>query len=189
MTLVDLALDADGYPVILAEPSKVPRLREGVVDKSEKVDASPVLSPSTRPTTVDYLEWSRRQDAVRDAAREFETLSQQDLRERMRGATSKPLDDGDLEQFTVDVRAAVIDDLVDVLDQGTRGKLRGRRTVRVNAPRGYIAKTAKSLTDAEVMQVEARLRARGWSDAQITSDLTPKLPLPKKIVSETVPKS
>ena len=47
---------------------------------------------------------------MREAAREFEELTEQDLKERLRGVTSKPLEEGDLAQFRVDVRAAVLDD-------------------------------------------------------------------------------
>lgn len=167
-----LDVDASGYPVLLAAPDAT------VVKKPEPVAAEPApkpVTPSTRPATVDHVEWSRRQDAVRDAAREFEDLTEQDLRERLRGATTKPLEDADLAQFRADVRAQVLDDLIDALDQRTRGKLRGRRTVRVVLPNGYLRKTLRSLDAGEADQVESRLRSRGWTEKQVTDDLRSKL--------------
>lgn len=135
------------------------------------------MLPSVRPASVAHTEWARRQDAVREAAREFEDLTAQDLRERLRGATSKPLSDQDLEQFRVDVRAAALDDLVDVLDQTVRGKLRGRRTVRIHAPRGYVVRIVKTLSKIEADEVDSRLRSRGWTDKQVQESFTSRLPV------------
>lgn len=162
MTHIDL--DERGFPVMLATEVAV-------------TPAAPKPTPpSTRPAAVDHAEWARRQDAVRDAAREFDDLTEQDLKERLRGVTSKPLEDGDLAQFRVDVRAAVLDDLTDILDHRVQGKLRGRRTVRVQAPRGYMKKALRSLDANEANQLEGRLRARGWTDKQIKDDLWGKMP-------------
>lgn len=160
--------DAAGFPIMLSGESETPG------NSAPSVAATEPVSPSTRPSTVDHVEWARRWDAVREAAREFEVLSEQDLKERLRGVTTKPLEDGDLIQFKADVRAAVLDDLIDVLDQTVRGKLRGRRTVRVNAPRNYVKKTMKALTPEEVTQLESRLRSRGWTDKQVKESLHEK---------------
>lgn len=126
-------------------------------------------SPSKVPSDgVSDDELSRRRDAVREAAREFETLDDQDIRERLRGVTNRALSEDEVSQFTADVRQHQLDDLVDVLDQRTRGKRRGRRTVRLQAPRGYVRKTLNALTDDERAGMTARLRARGWSQAEVT---------------------
>jgi hypothetical protein len=182
MSDTSIQLDDQGFPVMMAEPDAAPPSRrqgsgEGVGP------ARPAPTPSARPSTVAHDEWARRQDAVRDAAREFEDLSTQDIRERLRGLTSKPLSDEDLEQFRVDVRAAAMDDLVDVLDQNARGKDRGRRTVKVKAPRGYTRKIINSLDDQEREAVRARLLARGLTKKQLDGVLpkvesTPKPELP-----------
>lgn len=163
-SVTHINLDDQGFPVLLAEPAPALEL------------APKAVVPSTRPATIDHVEWARRQDAVRDAAREFEELTEQDLKERLRGVTSKPLEDGDLAQFRADVRAAVLDDLVDVFDHRTRGKLRGRRTVRVVVPNGYFKKALRSLNVAEANQLEGRLSARGWTDRQVKDDLWGKIP-------------
>lgn len=155
-------LDQAGFPVIRMAIPDVVKL--------------PALVPSVKPATTKHDEWARRQDAVRDAAREFEDLSSQDIKERLKGLTNKPLADPDIEQFKIDTRAAAKDDLVDILDQTTRGKLRGRRTVRVNAPRGYVKKMMRTVTAPEADELETRLKARGWAPEQIKSGLRDKLP-------------
>lgn len=157
--MTNLSMDSQGFPVLLAAP---------VVDQVD-APADPPLIPSTRPTTMNHVEWARRMDAVREAAREFEQLTDQDLKERLRGVTNKPLDDTEISAFRADVRAVQLDDLVDLLDQAERGKLRGRRTVRVTAPRGYVLKTLKALSSVELGELVSRLSARGWSDKQIAA--------------------
>lgn len=154
---MSLGIDSGGWPVFLATPPATP---------TPTVETK--VTTST-PSSVDPLEWSRRQDAVREAAREFEPLSSQDLQERLRGATSRPLTADEVSTFTADVQSQVLDDLVDALDQNQRGRRRSRRTVRVVAPRGYVKKTTKGLSAAERSDLEARLRARGWTDLDVHS--------------------
>lgn len=109
------------------------------------------------------IEVARRSDAVREAAREFEDLSDQDVKERLKGTTSRQLSPAEISGFRDDVRRQVLDDLIDVLDQGHRGVLRRRRTVRLSAPRGYRVKATNGLSADELAEVRERLSARGWS--------------------------
>jgi hypothetical protein len=150
-----MAVDTAGYPVLLAVSTST---------ASPKPESVVISKPSA---SIDPLEVARRGDAVRDAAREFEELSEQDLRERLRGATSRELTAAEVSRFKENVRAQVLDDLVDVLDQNRRGKLRSRRTVRVVAPRGYLRKAQRGLSESERSDVEERLRARGWTDQDV----------------------
>ena len=143
-----LQLDQHGHPIMLAAP-----------------EVAPAQPPQQQQVSADEL--ARRRDAVREAAREFEVLNQQDMRERLRGVTNRPLSEEEVAKFTADVRQHVLDDLVDVLDQQTRGRRRGRRTVRVQAPRGYVKKTVASLSEQEARHVAHRLKARGWTQAEL----------------------
>lgn len=134
------------------------------------VDSSgyPVLRGPRRPAPApDDLELARRRDAVREAAREFEPLSGQDLLERLKGTTTRDLTPAEISSFGADVHRQVLDDLVDVVDQGTRGVKRERRTVRVKAPRGYRVTTIKRLSVDELQDVRSRLSARGWSQGDL----------------------
>lgn len=153
-----LSLDQAGYPVLLAMPSKPAKVLPQ--------RPSPTLA-SSRPDAVQPLEWARRGDLVREVAREFEQLSEQDVRERLKGLTSRPLEDGEIQRFRDDVRVQQLDDLLDALDQAHRGIKRARRTVRIQAPRGYTRKTLTALDPTEMSSLSARLQARGWSDKDL----------------------
>lgn len=134
------AIDAGGWPLLLADSS----------DRQTK--------------TASGLDGVRRRDLVRELAREFEDLSPQDVGERV---ALMPWTVNDSARLAIEVRAQVIDDLVDLLDQGHRGRLRSRRTVRVQAPRGYTRRVLGGLTVGESADVAARLRARGWTEDDV----------------------
>lgn len=156
-----IELDEVGYPVLLLDTQ--------IIDEK-------VASPSPDASSLEpSLELARRRDAVREAAREFEDLSDQDIKERLKGVTNRELEDNEIAVFREDVRAQILDDLVDVLDQSTRGRLRSRRTVRVVAPKGYRRKALNGLSESERSDIEERLRARGWSEIDISSAL-PEIP-------------
>lgn len=152
-----LELDEAGFPVLLEDANKT---------------ASSVGSTASDPTPVtESLEFTRRRDAVREAAREFEDLSDQDIKERLKGVTNRELSDNEIALFRQDVRAQVLDDLVDVLDQSTRGKLRSRRTVRIVSPKGYRRKTLNGMSEDERSEIKDRLQARGWTEHDVLSVL------------------
>lgn len=133
--------------------------------KSKK--PKPGQSQGTVSTTP--AEIARRNDAVRDAAREFETFNQQDVDEWLKGRTTRELTSDERAAFARDVRAQQLTDLVDILDNIHRGTLRNRRFVRVQAPKGYTRKTLGGLSDLEMASVVLRLRARGWDDKAVES--------------------
>lgn len=150
--MTSLAVDAGGFPVL--------------------------QGPRKPPPAPDDLELARRRDAVREAAREFESLSSQDLLERLKGTTTRDLTPAEISQFGADVHQQVLDDLVDVIDQNTRGVLRRRRTVRVAAPKGYRVMTIKGLSADELVNVRDRLAARGWSHVDLDRSLPISEPPP-----------
>lgn len=160
--MAEIAVDEQGFPLLLINGGP----------PAPASDPKPAAEPPATglhapPSGITQDEWDRRADAVRDAAREFEVFSSQDAGEWVKGRTQRTLNATELEQFTADVRQQVITDLSDILDQTERGKLRLRRTVRVSAPRGYVRKTMKSLTGAELASMTSRLQARGWTSAQL----------------------
>lgn len=166
--------DANGFPVLMeashvALPLK-PRTTDPARDRS-----APAQKSVPTGAAADYHELSRRHDAVREAAREFEPFNEQDVKEWLKGKTNRVLSDAEVASFAADVRKQQLTDLIDVLDQNERGALRGRRHVKVRAPRGYILKTLKSLTDDELRSVASRLKAKGW-DAKALKGLQGKMP-------------
>jgi hypothetical protein len=149
-----IEIDQAGFPVMRSPE----RMSETSSPEPDTVQAVPTQLSS---------EHDRRRDAVREAAREFEPLSDQDVRERLRGVTNRPLTEAEVAQFTADVSAQVLDDLVDALDQDLRGRKRRRRTVRLMMPRGYKRKALNDRTDDELSSIASRLVARGWTMDQV----------------------
>lgn len=145
--------DAHGFPILLSDIPGV------------KVPANDPPAPKVSNSTSDEV--ARRRDAVREAAREIEDLTVQDLKERLKGVTNRELEPHELAEFEADVRAQVVDDLIDVLHQAQVGRLRGRRTLKLQASRGWTRKNLHSRTDDELKSIGQRLRARGWTDDMI----------------------
>ncbi len=138
-----IAVDRDGWPMLLTDPPVA------------------IVKPAVSATAQ-----AERRDLVRELAREFEDLSVQDLTERIEPvkASLGIRTASDVAELQMEVRAQVLDDLVDVLDQRHRGRLRARRTVRLQAPKGYVKKALNGLTEIEANEITRRLvDGRGWT--------------------------
>jgi hypothetical protein len=144
-----IGVDRSGWPVLLSDPPVA------------------IVKPAVSAAQAE------RRDLVRELAREFEDLSVQDLTERIEPvkASLGIRTASDIAQLQMEVRAQVLDDLVDVLDQRHRGRLRARRTVRLQAPKGYTKKVTNGLSAIESGDISSRLRARGWSDDDVRRTL------------------
>ena len=111
----------------------------------------------------------RRRDAVIDAAREIEDLSdEQALRELAIRRSRRALTDAEVQSFINDVRRQRIDDVLDWLDNRVRtGVLKRAKVANISFPRGWVKATIRGLSDDEVKMVLGRLRSRGWSEQQV----------------------
>jgi hypothetical protein len=177
----ELGLDENGYPIMLATTAAGGTAPGTEPAPRRRSNGKPQARSIAKPAGVDAAQWSRRMDAVRDAAREFEDFSAQDVKEWLVGRTNRQLTDAEIQQFVADVRRVQIDDLVDILDRNERGKLRGRRHVRVVAPKGYTRKVMNSLSTQELQDLARRLRTRGWDEKQLEA-LRSKVPEAKRSV-------
>ena len=123
------------------------------------------------PPNVDPVEYSRMLDAVREAAREFETMDEGDIKDFLQGRAKAP-EQVDIQQFLDAVTAQRKNDLVDWLDQSLRssGPLkRARRKVRISMPKGYLRKFLGSLDDDSIGELSHRLEAMGHDAADVDS--------------------
>lgn len=123
-------------------------------EKLKKESASPNADP---------IELKRMYDAARDMAREFDLPEEGDVREFLAGRAKNPAQ-VDIPSFINLVRENIKNDVLDMLDQKLRkeGALkRGRRTVRVQAPRGYLQRTMRGFSDDDIAELMHRLEARG----------------------------
>lgn len=131
------------------------------------------MAISSVPPGVDPEQWSKRMDAVRDAARELDQMGHGDVREFLQGRTTRDLTDQEINQFLKDVERQRISDLVDVLDHSFRRSIatmaRSRRHVRLVPPRGWVRKSMNGLPDEAVVELHRRLSARGFDDTQLTT--------------------
>lgn len=178
--------DDQGWPVMLddtvvAEPEaevKPPEpAPEPVPTSTPEPDPAP---PPTRmrPQDIEMDEWEHRLDAVRDAARENDVLSEGDVQDFL---VNRLVDASkfDPRQFVADVRAQRVDDLVDILDHRLRGEIEGmirsRRHVRLVSPKGWVKRVQNGLTDAEHLTVARRLVKRGWDSGDISKHVLGKI--------------
>lgn len=130
------------------------------------------------PEGVSAAEWEHRIDAVRDAARELDSMEDGDIREFL-GGRVRDVNVVDIEGFKRDVREQRLDDLTDVLDSQLRSKVEGmrraRRHVRLTAPKGWTARTFNSLSQEEHLKLLRRLVRRGWSKDDLSKYIVSKV--------------
>lgn len=135
---------------------------------------------SAIPGGVDSLEWKRRMDFVRAAAREFDPQSAEDIREWLKGKTKRELTPHEIDMFLDDVREQRLNDLVDILDNSIRRSIasltRDRRLVKLVAPRGWRRRTMAGLEDRDIVEVFRRLQSRGFSEEQLQSQVISRFP-------------
>lgn len=121
-------------------------------------------------------EHMRMMDAVREAAREYDTPTEADIREFVQGRAKDP-SKVDIQKFlemTMDQRQA---DLIDLLDNHLRqvGPMkRGRRKVRISAPRGYLRRLMRNMDSDSIAQVALRLQSMGHDSETVKDILTRK---------------
>jgi hypothetical protein len=196
----DIGLDDHGFPVMLARPGP-PVTAESTIEtptssgnpshgtasgrfglrRKGKPKSEGRQNTVSSGVTVDELE--RREDAIRDAAREFHDMSEGDAQDFLAGRV-RDLAQVDIAAFLRDVRAQRLDDLIDVLDQSLRRAVsslkRSRRIVRVQAPKGWIRKTTNGLAEEEVRQIIDRLRARGWTAKDLETNFAKRMTNPSR---------
>lgn len=121
------------------------------------------------PANVDPHEYQRMLAAARDAAREFDTPGEGDIREFLAGRARNP-DQVDIPGFLQLVRQQRISDMSDMLDQQFRatGPMKqARRKVRVSAPKGFLRKALKDLDQTEIDQLVSVISSRGHDEAEV----------------------
>jgi hypothetical protein len=155
------AIDRDGAPVLLDAAAAAPADPEA--DPNPAAEAAKKVAQGSA---------ARRRDAIVDAARTLEDLSpagvEQLVRRRWRGDRS--ITPEDIQSFSADARAQRVHDVADALDFRIRRSVYGRsgsKQPHVQIPRGIVGKSLAALDPEEKAAVIARLRIRGWSDAQI----------------------
>jgi hypothetical protein len=144
------------------------------------VQQNPV--PVTRsgiPQGVTQVEWERRMDMVRDAARELSDMTPEDAQAFLEGRVND-LAKVDVAAFVADVRAQRVDDMADALDSQFRKGSALSRNVRVAAPRGWVKRVLGELQDEEFIRLINRLEARGYGRDELVKKVVGKLRDPQR---------
>jgi hypothetical protein len=151
----------------------------GAVAEPATAETPSVPSEQTQEgesSAASKTEHMRMMDAVREAAREYDTPTEADIREFVAGRAKDP-SKVDIQKFlelTLDQRQA---DLIDLLDNHLRqaGPMkRGRRKVRISAPRGYLRRLMRNMDSDSIAQVTLRLQSMGHDPEVVKELLTRK---------------
>lgn len=162
MSKSTIVYDSDGNPLHLMDSDVLLAATEAPVEVDPDV---PALERSVKPEDVGWDEWQRRQDRVSSIAREYDAAEPADIKDFLKGQTTRDLTDDDVAQLHHDITSHRVGDITDVLDGQLRSTMdelkRGRRTVRVVAPKGWLKRAFNNLDQKGVEQVVARLTSRG----------------------------
>lgn len=112
------------------------------------------------PANVDPAAFARYRDAVREAARKFPgKLTPENLQSFIKSRADDPTA-VNIQQFAQLVQQQQLDDLVDALDTNHGG-------FQVTPPKGYVSKMLAGLSDDDMTEIVARLKARGVKDPHL----------------------
>lgn len=138
------------------------------------VEDGAVIVQQTRtiPQGQTVEQFEKRQDVVRDLARELDDVDKGDIKEFLKRYDDVDASKVNIDLLKQDVRAQRLDDLLDILDYQMRSRVEGmrrsRRFVRVQAPAGFTKRVFAGLEDAEVLRLVQRLQGRGWDPEDLT---------------------
>lgn len=129
-----------------------------------------VVNPSGLPQGVTQEEWDRRKDAVKDAARTFEEITDENASELLKTRVDD-LSKVDVQAFIADAKQQQLDDLADILAQ----QLGGNASVAVKGPRNYDKRVLAKLDDAQVAGLLRRLISRGFTEQEVVKKVVKKI--------------
>jgi hypothetical protein len=161
---------ASGNPSFDPASGRFAGKKQGQSVQQQGGDVVIVQQTRTLPQGVTLEQWERRQDIVRAAARTLKELDPQKAKAFLAAHASVNADQVNIDLFVRDVRAARIDDLVDIFDAQVSNP-----SIKLSAPKTYARNALKGLSDDEVLKIAKRLEGRGWDTAQIEKNLVGKI--------------
>lgn len=149
-----------------------------------------VQQTRTLPQGVSQAQWEKRQDIVRNAARTLRQIDPLSAKQYLDAHPDVNSSQVNIDMFVADVKAAKLDDLVDVLDQNLHKTL-----VKVVAGKPFAKAAFRGLTAEDVTNVITRLQGRGWDTDLLNRHVVSKITNPdvkikaEQIVGEPKPRS
>lgn len=154
--------DEHGFPVLFATSNGEKRNPTLLKDTPR----SEIITPDA---TSGPAEWGRYHDAVREAARSFDSPEDGDIHQFLNARARDP-EKVDAPAFTEAVHRQRHADLVDILDHHLRrdGSLpRGSRHVRIQAPKGYLRKALRHSSPENLALLRHRLISIGHNQDNV----------------------
>lgn len=189
----ELVLDAEGFPVLLADVagSGVSSVDANAKSGNPRHDTRSgkfgsgggggKRGPSQAQANIDPIELKIMRDAIADAARHSTGMSEEDATSFLR-TRARNFDTVDIGQFLNNVREKRLDDLADILAVQTRGSIAGGNPiVKTEAGKGYVRKVFAGLSDDEVVALAVRMTRRGFSDDQIKKKVIGRITDPERL--------
>jgi hypothetical protein len=202
--LVELAEDSNGFPVLLAvrapgqvaaQPSSsgarvfrgarsgnpqfdpVTGRFAGSGSKPTTPDVEIVANANSLPQGVTQEQWERRQDIVRELARQASKELNNDYLQGFLAKHPQVQDAAavDIESLKRDIRAQQLEDLVDILDAQLKSRVDLKNNVRLQAPRRWVPDVIARLQDNEVLDVAKRLEGGGYGEEVIKKQFVAKI--------------
>jgi hypothetical protein len=131
--------------------------------KFGRTGPKPKEQTAPAPANVDPEEYKRMLDAVRDAARQLESIDESTITEFVQGRANHP-EAVDIANFMAMVTEQRKADLLDIVDDSLR---EGTAIVRLTAEPGTVKKLMRQLGSDEVAEIMTRLEGMGHSPEDI----------------------
>ena len=116
------------------------------------------------PANVDPMAYKRQLDAVRDAARQLDSLDEESALNFLKGRATAP-EQVDIANFLAMITEQRKADLIDIADASLRESTDGK--IHVVAPEGVVREHISQLGAAAVGEIMERLEAMGHKPAEI----------------------
>jgi len=198
--VVELTEDENGWPILLATraPGQVAAQRtSGAVVLRGAASGNPNVDPAsgrfagkasgrsvqqqggdvvvvqqtrTLPQGVTQAQWEKRQDIVRAAARTLRDIDPAKAKAYLDAHPDVNSSQVNIDMFVSDVKAAKLDDLVDLLDQNVNAT-----AVKVAGSKTYVKSALRGLDEASIVNVVTRLQGRGWDAADVSKFVVSKI--------------
>lgn len=131
--------------------------------KFGRTGPKPKQKVATAPANVDPAEYARMLDAVRDAARQLESIDESTITEFVQGRANSP-EQVDIANFMAMVTEQRKADLLDIVDDSLR---EDSNIIRLTAEPGTVKKLMRQLGSDEVADIMTRLEGMGHSPEEI----------------------
>jgi hypothetical protein len=127
-----------------------------------------VVTQQTRnlPQGVTPEQWEKRQDIVRDAARQLAEINPEAAKRFLQAHPNVAADQVNVDLFVRDAQEQRVNDLIDVINATANGGI-----IKVGASARVTKRIFNQLDDAQMLRVTKRLEGLGWEPETISREI------------------